>query len=326
MMASATLANDNRPSFSLIIPVFNRAQTLPRLFASLAALRYPLLEVILVDNLSTDDSYERCFRFQKEQAARGGFPVILEQESRKGACACRNRGVSRATGDFLFFFDSDDAISADYFETIAPQLAAVDLICTPTTLVLADGTRRTKTFVASGAPYDQILAASLSTQAFTVRTAFLKQAGLWDENLMRWNDWELGIRLLCARPRWKWLTERPFHQIYQHAESISGKSFHADEAVLLQSLKQVERDIENSPLPLPVKMKSRHALYAKCLLLQGHIYKEGEKPSDILRQFAHDLHPHGLFKLCAALILVLDRHRCPGAWRAYLWLTRHLAR
>ena len=53
----------------------------------------------------------------------------------------------------------------------------------------------------------------------------LQRIGGWNGHLPRWNDWELGLRALLHNPRVVWLKDKPYHSVYEHAESITGTDF-----------------------------------------------------------------------------------------------------
>lgn len=102
---------------SIIVPVYNRAHTLPRLFASLQAQLYHPLEIVLVDNNSTDTSLEICQAFAQANAS-DELSIQVTQENTPGAAAARNKGLSIAKGEFVSFFDSDDEMSPDFISSM----------------------------------------------------------------------------------------------------------------------------------------------------------------------------------------------------------------
>lgn len=98
---------------SVIIPTFNRAHTLKETLNSVAAQSYRNWECIVVDDGSTDATEEIIASYLKDQR----FQFIKRPENmQKGACTCRNIGISNATGDYFQFLDSDDLLSSNKFE------------------------------------------------------------------------------------------------------------------------------------------------------------------------------------------------------------------
>jgi GT2 family glycosyltransferase len=70
----------------------------------------------------------------------------------------------------------------------------------------------------------QIATSMLSTLSMFFRTAWLREIGGWDERLAVWQDWELGVRALLHHPRMRWLTQKAYHEIMLHENSITGAS------------------------------------------------------------------------------------------------------
>ena len=90
-------------TISVIVPVYNVAQYLPQCLDSILSQDYGDLEVILIDDGSTDPSGEICDRY----AARDSRVQVIHQKN-GGAAAAKNAGQRLATGEYLTFVDSDD--------------------------------------------------------------------------------------------------------------------------------------------------------------------------------------------------------------------------
>jgi glycosyltransferase involved in cell wall biosynthesis len=94
----------NQPDVSVIIPMHNASATVAGVVKSFLEIDAAAVEVIVVDDASTDDSVERV-------TALGPPEVIIERfETNHGAGIARNRGFERATGRYVLFFDADDEI------------------------------------------------------------------------------------------------------------------------------------------------------------------------------------------------------------------------
>lgn len=92
-----------KKTISVVIPVYNVAAYLPACLDSVLAQSYEDLEILLVDDGSTDGSGRLC----DEYAARDGRIRVVHQKN-GGAAAAKNRALSLATGEYLSFVDSDD--------------------------------------------------------------------------------------------------------------------------------------------------------------------------------------------------------------------------
>ena len=90
---------------SIIIPIFNRVSFLPDCMNSLFDQTYKNLQIILIDNGSTDGTLELCQKYATEDSR-----VLALTNQRPGVSAARNAGLDAATGKYIFFLDSDDAI------------------------------------------------------------------------------------------------------------------------------------------------------------------------------------------------------------------------
>ena len=90
---------------SIIVPVYNVEKYLPKCIESILNQTYTNLEVILIDDGSTDSSGKIC----DEYARRDGRIKVIHKEN-GGNSSARNAGLDCCTGDFLAFVDSDDII------------------------------------------------------------------------------------------------------------------------------------------------------------------------------------------------------------------------
>lgn len=90
-------------TISVIVPVYNVAQYLPQCVDSILSQDYEALEVILIDDGSTDGSGEICDRY----VALDSRVRVIHQKN-GGAAAAKNAGLRLATGEYLAFVDSDD--------------------------------------------------------------------------------------------------------------------------------------------------------------------------------------------------------------------------
>src|SRR5699024_4953921 len=99
--------------YSVIIPVYNAEKTLKRCLDSLLGQKRQDVEIILINDGSSDRSGEILDEYRRKY----GSIVSLEQEN-SGVSAARNRGLNAAMGSYILFVDSDDYVSEDYFNVI----------------------------------------------------------------------------------------------------------------------------------------------------------------------------------------------------------------
>ena len=249
------------PAVTIIIPILNRATFLPDLFRQLAAVTYEELEVILVDNGSTDGSLPMCRTFAEDAPM---FVRVLQQP-RRGACCARNLGLQECHTEWVCFFDSDDLLTPSFLADLMPLVGDADLLAFPT-LQRADGRLRQRAFVPSASPASQLLSSTLNTASMLFRTDFLRRVGGWNEELDIWQDWELGIRALMHHPRIQW-THQPYHEICLHPNSITGFSYASRCEEIHRTLEVVAGEIEGNSL--------HRALALRYYIVNGILRRQG---------------------------------------------------
>ncbi len=108
------------PGVSVVVPVRDAAGTLPGCLQALAGLNPAPLEILLLDNGSTDGSLAILRAFA---ARRAGVPTRVLEESRPGAAAARNAGIREARGDVVAFTDADCLPDAAWLEHLTLPFA-----------------------------------------------------------------------------------------------------------------------------------------------------------------------------------------------------------
>lgn len=114
----------SEPLISVIIPIYNVEKYLNKCLESVFKQTYKALDIILVDDGSTDNSGRICDIYKKE------YPVIKVIHKENGGLSdARNAGIKVAEGDYLAFLDSDDFLSPYFFEIIVKVIGdtGVDL-------------------------------------------------------------------------------------------------------------------------------------------------------------------------------------------------------
>ena len=102
-----------KPSVSIIIPVFNVVDFLDRCVDSVRCQSWQNLEILLIDDGSTDGSGAAC-----DRVALQDDRIKVVHQSNAGLSAARNVGLDLASGDFLTFIDSDDWVHPRYVEAM----------------------------------------------------------------------------------------------------------------------------------------------------------------------------------------------------------------
>ena len=267
---------------SIIIPAYNRAAIVGATLDSVVAQTHRPLQVILVDNYSTDDTLQVLETFRKEHPGEG-FNVEIVREEHHTAGAARNRGFEKATGDWVLFFDSDDLMDpglvASYVKLIEraqDKGKALDLISAKSTLVFPDGSQRQAPFHRGDLFANHILHGQLATQRYAVSREFFASTDGWNIDLPRWNDWEVGLRLLLARPHVAYMGGRS-KVIINHngADSITGTEFHSRHGEWEYVIDSMKNEVRCSQLKAKHKTRFERLLEYRRMVLAAQYEREG---------------------------------------------------
>lgn len=106
--------NLKKPMISIVVPVYNVEPYIEKCLDSISAQTYSNMEVILVDDASTDSSGSICDAY----AARDRRMQAIHFPENRGLSAARNEGVCRANGEYISFIDSDDYVEPGLLEKL----------------------------------------------------------------------------------------------------------------------------------------------------------------------------------------------------------------
>ena len=130
---------------SVIVPVYNAKTYLDRCMQHLLSQTLSDIEIILVDDGSTDDSLSICRTYAANANKIGGIFIQVIHQSNQGPAAARNAGLSCAVGKWIAFVDPDDYVSPDYCkasyeyaEKTDADIVMFDAVREKEPLVLAD--------------------------------------------------------------------------------------------------------------------------------------------------------------------------------------------
>lgn len=214
-------------AISVVIPVYNRRDTLGYCLRSVLSQSYQPLEIILVDDGSTDGSLEIAREFEDPRI------VCIALAGNSGAQAARNRGVAEAKGEWIAFQDSDDEWGADRLARAVEELQKYQF--DPLTVIHSDcwrydHQRESKEEWQLPLTTGETAYAKLLTtpgpmfQGMLVSRHALQLIGGLDHSLPAYQEWDTSIRLarVC---RMVHLRENLFTYHLHLGETISKDSF-----------------------------------------------------------------------------------------------------
>ena len=117
---------EQKPLISVIVPVYNVAAYLPRCIDSILAQTYANLEILLVDDGSTDDSGFICDEYAKKDTR-----IRVLHKENGGLSSARNAGLDAAAGQYIGFVDSDDWIEPEMYSQMLALMEKNDaqMVC-----------------------------------------------------------------------------------------------------------------------------------------------------------------------------------------------------
>lgn len=137
---------------SIIIPVYNSEKYLRRCLNSVLGQTYANIEIILINDGSTDESLLICQEYAKNDARIS----VINQEN-KGPAAARNAGIKRATGTYIGFVDADDFIEPVMYEKMMAVAENTNTDLVVTNFKVYDAGNLNSRIVRNTLPYNKVL-------------------------------------------------------------------------------------------------------------------------------------------------------------------------
>lgn len=175
---------------SVIIPTYNRAHLIKRSAMSVLNQTYSNLELIIVDDGSTDNTEEVVKSLDDER-------VIYIKQSNQGACAARNNGIDHAKGEFIAFQDSDDVWHLDKLEKqikCLKETGADVVVCNLVKYINGKRFIPYRRFIKQGFLDCNLIPYGICPQMICGYTIIFKK-NKFDNEMPRFQDFELFIRL-----------------------------------------------------------------------------------------------------------------------------------
>ena len=233
---------------SVIVPVYNVEQELERCILSLVYQSYKKLEILLIDDGSTDGSREICEKYLKQD-----LRIKYFRKANGGLSDARNYGIHRMTGEYVLFVDGDDYLELKAIEVLlnTAESGEVDIVCA-NAIKWEDGKLEKlfkRTFAAdevlSGKDY---LIGSIKNGAYTptVWTALYKSSLIKSNDLLFLKDllhedmnWK--PKILLAANRVKYIDYRFYHYVIREGSISRQKDYSKNTEHLLWICEDLER-------------------------------------------------------------------------------------
>ncbi|MCZ4284978.1 MULTISPECIES: glycosyltransferase family 2 protein [Gammaproteobacteria] len=291
---------NDQPLVSVVIATYNMGQYLPEAIDSVLAQRWENLEVIVVDDGSTDDTPEQMKRFEGNGRVR-----YLPTENR-GQPKAKNRGLKEANGDFIAFCDADDIWHPEKLSVQMPLFEVQNTGVVYSEVSYIDQNGKT---IDKPQPYERysgevtnhlIIKNFVPFGTAVIRRECLEKNGYFDEDLPMGIDWDLWLRYSMDW-RFQYTEEKTY--IYRIWPGQMSKNYRGRYDNAFRILKKF---ITNNPTAVPIKLQAR--AWSDMYVSRGMSVAHGEKTfsepfKDILMGLRHDFFYMFAWKALAKLLL-----------------------
>ncbi|MCG6908815.1 MAG: glycosyltransferase [Deltaproteobacteria bacterium] len=263
----------DEPLVSVIIPTYNRGWILREAVESVLAQDYGALELIVVNDGSTDDTAVILETYEG---------IVVVHQARRGVSAARNRGVERARGQLIAFLDSDDlwlpeklSVQTAFFRD-HPETE----VCQTQETWIRNG-RRVNAGKRHQKPSGMFFARSLelclvSPSAVMLKKGFFRRMGGFDEGLPACEDYDLWLRINARHPIH--LIDRPLVvKRGGHADQLS-----AERGLDKYRIASICKIVDSGILDAEQKTAALRVLAQKC-----RVYADGCRKRGRLEEAAH---------------------------------------
>jgi len=250
------MIKNSTPLISVIIPVYNGEKTIRKTINSVLNQTYQNLEIIVINDGSLDLTLNVVYSIKDSR-----LKVFSYENS--GVSTSRNRGIERASGQFISFLDADDIWTPEKLEQQLKALQAnpqVSVACSWVDYIDENGDffRHGNHITMNGNVYEQMLIQNILENGSNplIRRQALINVGKFDQSLKFAEDWDMWLRLAS---RYDFVTVPYAHVLYRISSySISTNVLEMEKA----SLNFIEQAFNQAPLSLQyLKIKSLATLY-----------------------------------------------------------------
>jgi len=217
------------PLVSVILPTYNRRSLVGRSIQSVLNQSFDRIELIIVDDASTDGTDEVIREFDDPRI------IYIKHHENKGGAAARNTGIQAAKGEFIAFQDSDDEWLP---EKLDKQMNIMEKSPSCVGVVYTgfwrfrDGKKEyipgADQQIKEGNIHQELLRGNfITTQAVVIKKECFHRAGMFDEYLPRLQDWELFIRI-SKYYEFRYIPEPLVHSFFTEGSISSNKKAYTE--------------------------------------------------------------------------------------------------
>lgn len=175
---------------SIVMPSYNRADIISEAIKSVQAQEHENFELLIIDDGSTDDTETVVKSFSKNDPR-----ILYLRGKHRGVSAARNIGLSNASGDYIFYLDTDNSWSPNHLSILLTFMNVFDVPVAYTGLICEKG-KNENYYRGDDFNWNRCHELNyLDMNSFAHKASVLELCGKFDENLKRLVDWDFMLRL-----------------------------------------------------------------------------------------------------------------------------------
>lgn len=275
---SSHKTDKNNPKYSIITPMFNSFNLMKRYFDSLNYQTFKDFEIIIVDDCSTDGSYEKLLQYVKKSVLTIS---VYRSEENKGPGNARNIGMNMAKGEWITFIDNDDWVEYTLLEKIDKVLSNNAVNCVIYDYYITDGRNKRVARSMYGGKSGKVSLPDcmMSVRNHTIgkfyRLSNCRENNIYFPELKRCEDVAFVCRAIDACGSVYYI-DQPLYYYFQRPSSLSNNK-KMDETDMIKAFGILEKELGRK-YPKELKEKSVPDLLYGVLLI---MCKSGKKNCEI---------------------------------------------
>ena len=210
--------------FSIVVPVYNSSKFLDKCINSIIAQDYTNWELILIDDGSSDNSWEIIQQFVTLDERIMGF-----RQKNSGPGIARNNGIERASGVFVIFVDSDDYINSEYLSLLYQKAKNNDVVFIDVTQVDINGNilKEERMSYYENLSHDEMLRSQMTGKIMwggvrkAVRLKLIKEGNIKYSSLSNGEENLYSYQVLRSASSYSFIKEKPVYFYVNHLGSQS---------------------------------------------------------------------------------------------------------
>lgn len=278
---------------SVIIPTYNRQETIFAAINSVLEQSYSNLELLIVDDGSTDNTINIISSINDSRIK------VYKQDKNRGANYCRNYGISKAAGEYIAFNDSDDIWHTDKLEKCIKKLenSDIDIVFSSFLRIYKNNKDISPEYNLNDFfdKYEKLLLLGncMSTQTIVAKRQCLLDTP-FDNDLPRLQDWDLAIRLVN---KYKiYFIEEPLVDTFLQKDSITFKlnDFEAIKKIYEKNAKFIEDNKELKLKFLKLLARTKELKGDSGYVYYSEIYKREKTLANFVKKSLSKAHLYSL--------------------------------